>query len=141
MCKSTMNTIFLQVSEQDAPASLLARRHGPGACLGAAVQANALADLDQLANGVPQAVGEVVVAEDGGRAWVRQDVRVALVQVVPRERPVVQRGARVVVLRARAHAPGSGLGLGFLVGQQGWGTAWSPSHAPSCTGLMFARAV
>ncbi len=66
------------------------------------MQAVALADADELADGGAQAVRDPVVVEDGGRAGVRQDVRVALVQVVPRERPVVQRGAGVVVLRAGA---------------------------------------
>ena len=104
------------------------------------MQPGALADLDQLADGVAQAVRKVVVAKDGGRARVRQDVRIALVQVVPWERPVVQRGARVVVLRARAQ--------GGILGGPGWGcrmvsrangSIWSPCCAPASIGTISAH--
>ena len=59
------------------------------------VDAVALAQGDELQDRLPQLVvlrNEVVV-EDGRRARVREQVGVALVQVMGREGPVVERGA------------------------------------------------
>jgi len=49
-------------------------------------------DLEQLPNGLPKgALVPEVVVEDARRARVHQQVRIALLQVAARERPVVQR--------------------------------------------------
>ena len=57
-----------------------------------------LADADEAANGVPEARREEVVVEDAGGPGVREDVGVALLEVLMGEGPVAERGARVVVL-------------------------------------------
>lgn len=64
------------------------------ACLGASGEAVVLPQLEQLVDVVAQAVPcHPVVPEDAGRARVREQIGVALMQMPPREGPVVQRGS------------------------------------------------
>ena len=66
--------------------------------LRATLDAQLFADLDERADAFAEAGLPEVVPEDAGRARVREDVGVALVQVLAGEGPVVECGACVVVL-------------------------------------------
>ena len=69
--------------------------------LGAALDAQAGADLDHLADALAEPLSEEVVIEDAGGAGVGDDVGIALQQMRAGERPVVERGTCVVVLYER----------------------------------------
>ena len=51
-----------------------------------------LPDCDKLPNGLAQAISHEMVIEDTGGAGVRDDVAVPGLQVLGRERPVIQCG-------------------------------------------------
>ena len=55
-------------------------------------------DFDEGPDGVSQPVSPEVIPEDAGRAWMSHDVRVALMQVVLGEGPVIQGRPCIMVL-------------------------------------------
>ena len=59
--------------------------------LGSVADAHVLPDLDQLLDGLPQAILPLVVVEDAGCARVVQNVGIPLMEVVPGEGPVIER--------------------------------------------------
>ncbi len=70
--------------------------------LGSTADLMPLAQADAVSDGLAQAVVPEVVIEDAWAARVRQDVGIPLMQMVPGEGPVVQRGSCVMILCSTA---------------------------------------